>query len=73
MNALAAIQATSFPGPVYASHSLNDIAGNNNGLINPSEFIEANIALQNNTENVYNNVSAIFTTDSPYINMVDGQ
>ena len=73
VNALAAIQATSFPGPVYASHSLNDIAGNNNGLINPSEFIEANIALQNNTENVYNNVSAIFTTDSPYITMVDGQ
>ena len=73
VNALAAIQATSFPGPVYAFHSLNDIAGNNNGLINPSEFIQTNIALQNDSEDTYNNISAIFTTDSPYITIVDGQ
>ncbi len=71
VNALAAIEATSFPGPVYASHTFNDIAGNNNGLINPSEFIYANVALQNVTENTYTNVNAVLSTNSPFITIVD--
>jgi subtilisin family serine protease len=71
VDALAAFNATSFPGPVYLSHEFNDEAGNNDGNINPSEFIEISIALFNNTEEVYENVEATVFTDSPYITMVD--
>lgn len=71
VDALAAFNATSFPGPVYLSHELNDEAGNNDGNINPSEFIKISIALFNNTDEVYENVEATVFTDSPYITMVD--
>jgi hypothetical protein len=71
IDALEAMNATNFPGPVYAYHNLNDMAGNNDDLINPSEFILVDVALQNNSEDTYTNVSAVLTSDSPYITVID--
>jgi subtilisin family serine protease len=71
IDALEAINATSFPGPVYAYHEINDIAGNNDGLINPSELIQLSVALQNTSDDIYNNINATLTTSSPYITITN--
>jgi subtilisin family serine protease len=71
VDALEAILNTPFMGPVYAYHSINDETGNNNGHINPSEFIQVNLALVNNSEVSFQNVEAHISTDSPYITMVN--
>jgi len=72
VNALAAIEATTFIGPAYAYHSFNDITGNSDGLINPSEFIQMDLALKNFSNYTYTNVNVVLTTDSPHITIVDG-
>ncbi len=71
IDALAAFNATSFPGPVYSSHVINDETGNNDGIINPSEDIQLSISLLNNTDEVFEDIEAYIFTNSPYINMVD--
>ncbi len=71
VDALEAIINTPFMGPIYSSHSINDEAGNNNGQINPSEFIKVNLALENNSEQSFSDVEAYVYNDSPYITMID--
>jgi len=71
VDALAAINATNFPGPIYLSHTFNDATGNNDGNINPSEYIQLTIDLLNNTDEVFENVDAYVFTNSPYITMID--
>lgn len=71
VDALAAFNATNFPGPIYVSHTFNDATGNNDGNINPSEYIQLTIALTNSTDEVFENVNAYVFTGSPYITMID--
>jgi len=71
VDALEAINATNFPGPVYLSHTFSDPTGNNDGNINPSEYIQLTIALLNNTDVVFENVEATVFTNSPYITMIN--
>lgn len=71
VDALAAVNATTFPGPVYASHIINDINGNNNSLINPDELILLTVTLSNGSDGSYSNVSATLSSDSPFITITD--
>ncbi len=71
VDALAAIQAVNYPGPIYAHHSLNDEAGNNDGNLNPNEFIILNLAMVNNSGNVFENVEVTIRSLSPYITITD--
>lgn len=71
INGLAAINQANYPGPAYILHSINDDEGNNNGLVNPQEFIKLNLALENNSGYMFENVTTTVHTDSPYASMVD--
>lgn len=71
IDALAAINATSFPGPSYHAHSFNDLSGNGNGLIDPSENILVTLSLANFSDQGFSNVSASFSTESSYITITD--
>lgn len=71
IDALAAFNATSFPGPVYLSHVINDETGNNDGNINPSEDILLTISLINNTDEVFEDIESYIFTNSMYIDMID--
>lgn len=71
VDALEAIENTAFPGPVYAHHTINDETGNNNGQVNPGEFIQVHLALANNSDATFENVEAYVYTDSPYVTMTD--
>ncbi|MEE2931421.1 MAG: C25 family cysteine peptidase [Bacteroidota bacterium] len=67
------IQIVSPNGPfvVYTTHTIDDISGNNNGLIDYDELIDLNVSFQNvgnvNTQNL--NVRMI--TNNPYITLID--
>ncbi len=71
VDALEAILNTSFPGPVYASHTINDEEGNNNGQVNPAEFITLDLALVNNSDQLFEGVEAYVYTESPFISIID--
>lgn len=70
VDALEAIIKTNYPGPVYFTHAVNDDEGNNNGLINPDEFVKLNLSLFNDSEIGHSNIYTTVTTTSPYITMV---
>jgi subtilisin family serine protease len=70
IDALAAINQTNFAGPVYVSHSLNDDEGNNNGFVNPQEFIKLSLILINDSGLAFEDVETKITTESPYVSMV---
>ena len=71
IDALAAVEATSFPGPSYYSHSLNDATGNNNGMIDPGESISITLSMANFSEEIANGVSVKLSTESEYITITD--
>lgn len=71
VDALAAIHAVNFPGPIYSYHSLNDEAGNNDGNLNPNEFIMLNLAMINNSDNEFEHVEVTISSLSPYITITD--
>ncbi len=71
VDALAAIEATPFMKVGYAGHTINDSQGNNNGKINPGEFITINLMLSNLSEENAVNIEGQLTTMSPYITIVD--
>jgi subtilisin family serine protease len=71
VDALAAIHAVNYPGPIYSYHSLNDEAGNNDGYLNPNEFILLNLAMINNSDNAFENVDVTIRSLSPYITITD--
>ncbi|MBE0661531.1 MAG: S8 family peptidase [Bacteroidales bacterium] len=70
VDALAAIIQTNFAGPVYVSHGVNDDEGNNNGFVNPQEFIKLSLTLVNDSGLGFENVETTITTESPYVSMV---
>ena len=71
IDALAAVEATSYPGPSYYSHSLNDASGNNNGQIDPAESILINLSMANFSEEIVNGVTVELSTESEYITITD--
>ncbi|MCA1746152.1 MAG: hypothetical protein LC655_00535, partial [Bacteroidales bacterium] len=70
VNALAAIEQTPL-GLRYADHIVNDEQGNNDGNINPSEFISLDVSIDNPTDDAFTNVEATIRTSSPYITLSD--
>ena len=72
LDALAAIMQTPYQGIVYLEHELDDSGdGNDDGHINPGEFIKINLTLENPTEEMIEGVMASVTVDSPYITLID--
>ncbi len=71
INALAAVEATSMPGPSYYSHSINDPAGNNNGIPDPGEQVLLTVAMGNFSDEPADNVNVVLTTESSYIIVTD--
>jgi hypothetical protein len=55
----------------YESHSLNDAAGNNNGLADYGEHILLNLTLRNVGTETANDVLVTLTTPDPYITITD--
>lgn len=69
IDALAAINQTPFMGITYVEHILDDSAGNNNGIINPGEYIKLNIAFENPTDEDIPNVMITLDVESPFITL----
>lgn len=56
----------------YASHTLSDAGGNNNGAINPGEPIQLNITLKNfGTSQTATGVSATLRSSDPLVTVTD--
>jgi len=71
VDALEAILQTPFGGIAYTDHELDDSQGNNDGKINPGEFIKMHVTFENPSEDPYEDVQAELTTTSPYITLAD--
>jgi subtilisin family serine protease len=71
IDALAAVNAVSLPGPSYYAHSINDAAGNNNGIPEPEESILLTLAMANFSDAPASNVSVAITTANPFITLTD--
>ena len=71
IHALDAVLATPFSGISYVDHQLDDSLGNDDGLINPGETISIDLYLQNRAEEPVNDVHAIISSPSPYIQFAD--
>ncbi len=71
IDALEAINATSFSGLIYQSHILDDSQGNDDGYINPGELINIAITMHNPTEEDITDATLIVSSDSDYISFTD--
>lgn len=71
IDCMAAMAATSMPGPSYYAHSLNDIAGNNNGETDPGETILVTLAMGNFSDEPASNVTVELSTQNEYVTMDD--
>ncbi|MBN1597643.1 MAG: hypothetical protein JW894_05075 [Bacteroidales bacterium] len=60
------------PTPVieYLSHSIDDSDGDNDGLVEPGEFINMTITLINNGDGDAHNVDVIYSTDDLYVEYI---
>lgn len=72
VNALAAVEAVSMPGPSYYSHTFNDASGNGNGMLDPGESVLVTLAVANFSDEAVNAVTVNLTTESEYITITDG-
>ena len=59
------------PYVVHSSHLVNDIAGNNNGVVDYGESIELTVAVENVGIQNATNVIVTLTTPDPYTNITD--
>jgi len=57
---------------VYDDHAINDVAGNNNGLVDFGESILLDMQLQNVGPDAAGDVSAVLTTVDSYVTITDG-
>ncbi|MCD4735441.1 MAG: hypothetical protein K8R53_05325 [Bacteroidales bacterium] len=69
----ADVNVTSPTGPYleYAAHSINDVAGNNNGLVDYGETIILGLSIENSGNATANNVNASISTTDPYVTISD--
>lgn len=59
------------PYVIYASHSINDSQGNNNGMADYGETLMLNVTLQNVGQANAQNVTALLNSYDPYITISD--
>ena len=59
------------PFVVHFGHSINDVLGNNNGLIDYNETVKFGMDFRNVGTVNATNVTAVLRTNSPYITLVD--
>jgi len=71
INALAAVEATSLPGPSYYSHSINDESGNNNGELDPAESVMLTLSMGNFSDEPADDITVELSTGSEYITITD--
>nr|NQU94378.1 S8 family serine peptidase [Bacteroidota bacterium] len=72
IDALAAVNATSLPGPSYYAHEINDEAGNGDGFVDPAESVLLTLSMGNFSDEPANNVTVEITTDNVFITITDG-
>ena len=70
---IAGIQAIAPEGPfvVYDDNDINDIAGNNDGIVNCGETISLGVQLSNVGPDTAFGVTAVLSTDDPLIDITD--
>jgi len=71
VDALAAVNATSLPGPSYYAHQLNDAAGNSNGEADPGESILLSLTMANLSDEPANGVTVELMCENEYITITD--
>jgi len=71
LNALAATEATTYPGISLVSFEIDDSEGNNDGQINPGERIKLDLTLENTTSEYFENAEIILKTTSSFISLID--
>ncbi|MGE5316418.1 MAG: T9SS type A sorting domain-containing protein [Chloroflexota bacterium] len=59
------------PWLVYNDHSLNDAAGNGNGLMDYGESAMLNLSIENQGDTPAAAVNVVLSTDNPYITITD--
>ncbi|MBE0639102.1 MAG: S8 family serine peptidase [Bacteroidales bacterium] len=72
VNALAAVEAVSMPGPSYYSHTFNDASGNGNGILEPAESVLMTLAMANFSDEAVSAVTVNLSTESDFITITDG-
>ncbi len=70
VNAMEAIQQVTF-GVRYHSHCIDDSEGNNDGKINPGEFIYLDMTMENPTEQEVHELEVQLQHSSAYIELID--
>ena len=70
---ISTIQIISPNGPfvVYHNHSIDDAAGNNNGLADYNELIYLDVDFQNIGTVNSQNIDIVISTNDPYVTMID--
>ncbi len=70
---IATIQAIAPEGPfvVYDDNSINDAAGNNDGIVNCGETISLGVQLMNVGPDTAYNVTAVLSTGDPLVDITD--
>ncbi|MCF8369203.1 MAG: S8 family serine peptidase [Bacteroidales bacterium] len=71
IDCLAAVEATSLPGPSYYSHNINDASGNNNGMMDPGESVLLDLTIANFSEEVASDVTVKLSVQSDYVTITD--
>lgn len=71
IDALAAVEASPFPGPSYYAHSLNDTEGNSDGFVNPGETIMVTLSIANFSEEIVDGVTVELSTESEYVTITE--
>lgn len=70
VDALAAVNEVSL-GVRYAGHQVNDQEGNNDGNINPGEFISMDITMENPTTEIVDDLTVVLRHNSPFVTLQD--
>ncbi len=71
IDALAAVNQTPYMGITLVDYVLDDSDGNNNGIINPGEYIKLNLTFENPTDEDIPNVVINLNVESPFINLTN--
>lgn len=71
VDALAAINAIDNGDFVYVRHDINDENGNNNSKINAGESVNIDIVFNNNSEDNFNNVTAVLRSGNRSVTISD--
>ncbi len=71
IDCLAAVEATSMPGPSYYAHTVNDASGNNNGELDPGESVLLSLTMANFSDEEANGVTVEISTTNEFITITD--